>query len=320
MHVLGGPGSDGFRFSRFCRSYRRSRYGFAGPCDGLIDEVNSYISELTINLVSAGDHPATRTLLALKPSLSAPCYPMPELDQFALLNNKWSFTQLCRRLAIRCPRSELVTDRAELLSRLTSGEIAVPSVAKPIDFDGSRGVVPIKDRIDLSRAAAINYRPILVQDYIEGEDIGCSVYCDQGKILAFIAHKLKRSTYSTFESVEIRRAAAKIAEVTKASGVLNFDMRIRSDGTIYWLECNPRFFYKSFFAMLSGINFTAFGLPDAPSELCCSVPDGTNVRCCKAIVAELPRPWRLTWRDAAYLRAIWADPIPLLREALHIDR
>jgi ATP-grasp in the biosynthetic pathway with Ter operon len=320
VHVLGGPRSSGFRFSRFCRSYRQSCYGFAAPCDGLSDEVNASIKELAIDLVLAGDHPATRTLLIIKPALSAPCFPMPALDQFELLNDKWSFTQLCRRMAIRCPRSELVADRAALIRCLAAGEITMPCIAKPIDFDGSRGVVLLTRRDDFDVLRTVDYQPILVQEYVEGDDIGCSVYCEHGKISAFIAHKLARATYSTFQSSAIQSEAAAIVEATEASGVLNFDMRITTDGVIYWLECNPRFFYKIFFSMQAGINFAAFGLPRSPPSLRRSLPTGTNVRCGKAIAAELWRPWRLTARDAAYLRSIWADPLPLIRESLHIDR
>jgi len=315
VHVLGGPGSTGLRFSRFRRSYHRSRFGFAAPCDGVAEEVNAYIKELGIDLVLGGDHRSTRTLLALKPRLLAPCFPMPEPDQFDLLNDKWRFTQLCRRLGIRCPRSELVADRAELLRRLDSGEITMPFITKPLDLDGSRGVMLIKSREDIRIIESIGYHPILVQEYIEGDDIGASVYCDGGKIQASIVHQLKRSTYRTFHSAEIQGAMAKIVDATGVRGVLNFDMKIGRDGTVYWLECNPRVFYKMFLSMLAGINFASFGLPHATPELCASVPTGTNVRAFKAIAVELPRPWRLTSRDWAFVRYYWADPIPPIWEA-----
>jgi predicted ATP-grasp superfamily ATP-dependent carboligase len=320
VHVLGGSGSNGLRFSRFCHRYRRSRYEFTTPSAGMSEEINTCIGELGIDLVLAGDHGSTRTLIALAPSLSAPCFPMPSLDQFDLLNNKWSFTQFCQQLGIRCPRSELVADRVELRRRLKSCDIAMPCIAKPLDLHGTRGVVVVKKRIDLEVVDTIEYRPILVQEYIDGDDMSAAVYCDHGKIESFTAFKRKRAAYFTFQSKEIEEMATKIVSATKVTGIFCFDMRIAGNDTTYWLECNPRFFYSMFFSMLAGINFVAFGLPRPASNLCSFVPTGTNVRTVKAIAAELPRPWRLTSRDTAYIRYIWADPIPLIRESLHIDR
>ena len=319
VHVLGGPGSQGLRFSRYCRSYRPSRYGFATLCDAISQEVNACITECAIDLVIAGSHQSTRTLIALKPALSAPCFPMPTLDQFDLLNNKWSFTQLCRQLGIRCPRSELVANRTELLRQLSSGETALPCIAKPLDLHGARGVIPIKSQKDVDVTRTIEYGPILVQEYVEGEDISTAVYCDHGKILAFTAFKRKRATYWTIQSREIQDEVAKLADVTQITGVLCFCIKIGRDGTNYWLECNPRFFYSMPLSMLAGINFAAFGLPHAPPNLRPSVPTGTNVRTLKAIAADLWRPWCLTSRDGAFVWSLVADPVPSVRELLGID-
>ncbi len=191
----------------------------------------------------------------------------------------------------------------------------MPCIAKPLDLDGSRGVAPIRSRKDIEMVATIGYHPILVQEYIEGDDIGASVYCDDGKIRAAIVHQLKRSTYRTFHSTEIECAITKIVSATGVRGILNFDMRVRRDGTVYWLECNPRVFYKMFLSMLAGLNFACFGLPHATPELCSSVPTDTNVRAFKAIAAELPRPWRLTSRDWALVCYHLTDPIPPIWEA-----
>jgi predicted ATP-grasp superfamily ATP-dependent carboligase len=319
VHVLGGPGAKGLRLSRYCRSYRHSEYGFTAPCRGMVEEINQTISRHAINLVIAGDHRSTRTLLAVGASLSAPAFPMPALEQFDLLNNKWAFTELCQRLGIRCPRSELVPDRGELWRRVDAGKITLPCVAKPLDLDGSRGVVVIKRPEDISVVETIAYHPILVQEYIEGDDIGASVYCDRGKVCAFIAHKLKRATYSTFQSADIQNTIANITRITKVSGIFNFDMIQSREGNIYWLECNPRFFYKMYLSMLAGVSFAAFGLPYPGSDLRAFVPTGTNVRTFKAIAAELPRPWRLTLRDWAFVRHVLADPIPFFREFLRSE-
>jgi predicted ATP-grasp superfamily ATP-dependent carboligase len=316
VHVLGGKDSRGLRFSRFCASFCERTNSYQGNLEPLIQEVNTLIARLDIDLVVSGEHFMMRPLITIASALNAPCFPMLTVEQFDILNNKWLFSQLCASLGIRCPRSQLVTDVAALKRAVELGEISIPFVAKPLDLDGSRGVLSILRTIDLHKLDSIRYEPVIVQEFVRGIDVAASVYCDHGSINAFIVHHLKRATYFTFESDEIRADIQKIATATKAHGVLNFDMRIGEDGAVYWLECNPRFFFWAHMSLLAGISFVEFGLSNWPVSGLSSVPSGTNVRFLKASMLELARPWRLTKRDVDYLRYALADPVPWIREAL----
>ena len=151
---------------------------------------------------------------------------------------------------------------------------------------------------------------MIVQEFVDGADVAASVYCDHAEIKAFIIHRRKRETYFTFESDAIRADVEKIVAATKAHGILNFDMRIAKNGAVYWLECNPRFFFWVHMALLAGIPFVEFGLPNWDVSGSSTLPTDTNVRSFKAAAVELVRPWRLTKRDLAYLRFVLADPIP----------
>ena len=320
VHVLGGPGSRGLRLSRFCASYEGLRGARVTDCERMRDDINGAIAARAIDLVVAGDHTSMRPLIRLETSLCAPCFPMPTLDQFDLLNNKARFTAFCEGLGVRCPRSELVADRAALARRLSAPDMRLPCVAKAIDMDGSRGLVVIRDAGDTAALEAIDYEPILLQEYVEGTDVVASVYCESGNVEAFVAHYIKRATYATFASTEIEETVGLIAQALGVTGLLNFDMRLRPDGAIFWLECNPRFFYSMAYSMLAGIDFAAFGLPGRRCGLRRNLPAGTAVRTFKSILATLPRPWRLTRRDWAYAGYIAADPIVLLYEWLGLER
>jgi predicted ATP-grasp superfamily ATP-dependent carboligase len=319
VHVLGGKESRGLRFSRFCASFRERTKDYDGNLEPLIQEVNSLIAELDIDLVVSGEHFMMRPLIAIESALNAPCFPMLTTKQFDLLNNKWLFSQLCASLGIRCPRSQLVTDVFAVRRAVKSGEISIPFVAKPLDFDGSTGVLSVLQTADLRKLDSIQYAPVIVQEFVRGIDVAASVYCNHGSINAFIAHRLKRATYFTFESDEIRAGIQKIVTATKAHGVMNFDMRISDNGNVYWLECNPRFFFWVHMALLAGISFVEYGLPNWPVSGSISLPTGTNVRFLKASALELVRPWRLTKRDVHYLRFVLADPVPWVRETLGYD-
>jgi len=316
VHVLGAKGSRGLRFSRFCATFHERVNDYRGDLAPLIEEVNSVIAQCDVDLVVSGEHFMMRPLIAMAPALNAPCFPMLPIEKFDLLNNKWRFTQLCISLGIRCPRSQLFDDISALDCAVRSGEVSIPVVAKPIDFDGSRGVLSILQPVDLHKLDSIRYSPVIVQEFVRGADVAASVYCEHAEIKAFIAHRRRRATYFTFESDEIRADIEKIVVATKAHGILNFDMRVAHDGAVYWLECNPRLFFWVHMSLLAGVPFVEFGLPNWNVSGSSTLPSGTNVRSFEAAAVELIRPWRLTKRDLAYLRFVLADPIPWVRETL----
>lgn len=319
VHVLGAEPTRGLRYSRFCASFTERVNDTDGDLTPLIDEVNSFIARRDIDLVISGGHYIMGPLIAMAPALRAPCFPMLSIEQFSLLNDKWRFTQFCRSIGLRCPESRLFRDSAALRDAAASGEISRPFVVKPLDLDGNKGVMVIADEADLSKLNSIDYAPVIVQDFIAGADVAASVYCDHGEIKAFIAHRRSRATYFTVDSPDIFAGVEKIVGASKAHGVLNFDTRVGLDGSVYWLECNPRFFFWMHMSLLAGVPFAEFGLTDRRASGSGRAPSGTNVRFLAASTIELLRPWRLTKRDFAYLRFVLADPLPWLREALGIE-
>ena len=317
VFVMGNVGSRGFRFSRYCAGYTHSERAFDGSFDAaMADEVNACIERLDIDVVIAGDQPSARSLIGIRPMLKARCFPMPDLATFDLLNDKWAFFQLCSRIGVRCPPTTLFDDRDALWRDVTAGDIALPLIAKPLSLDGSRGVVPLKGATARRDLETIRYAPVLVQEFIEGVDIGASAYCEHGKVRAFILHRLARATYTAFPNQDVLAAVTAIAHETSYTGVFNFDMRMAEDGTVYFLECNPRFFYKMSLSMMAGVNFAEYGLSqDVPPRFV----DNSAVRMTKAFLATLPTPWRLTRRDWGMMWHVYSDPLPFAREMLHID-
>ena len=319
VHVLGSKNSKGFAYSRLCSSFHYRYNDYRGDLSPLIDEINNLIVKLDIDMIACGDHYMVRPFIKMSSELNALCFPMPTIDQYELLNDKWRFTQLCNDLGVRCPRSRLFENETVLRAAIECGEVATPCMVKPVNFDGSRGVFAVRSRLELHKLESIEFSPILVQEFIAGHDICASVYCDKGEIRAFMAHRYARGTYSTFESSAIRADLEKILAATKTSGVLNFDMRLGLDGAVYWLECNPRFFMSIFNSYLAGVSFVEFGLPNWRISGSISPAAGTSVRFFKGVAAEILHPWRLTRRDLAYLGAVLADPLPWAREALGFE-
>jgi hypothetical protein len=317
--VLGNDMSRGLKYSRFCAYFAATRLSITGEADAaLAGEINRWVRALGIDMVLPGDAQATRSLIAMRDTIKAPCFPMPNLEQFDTLNNKWLFTKLCRELGILTPQSWVVEDAARLRAEIAAGRIPLPAIAKPINHDGSLGVIKLEASNALDAIGKIDYAPIIVQEFIDGRDIGASIYCTGGKIEAFIAHELKRATYSALGGEGILTCLARIATRTGIDGCYNFDMRLAPDGKIYYLECNPRFFFKIALSMLAGVNFVRPGLntltasPARPAR-------GASVRLPKALLATLITPWKITKRDLKTLGYYVRDPISNLREMAGID-
>ena len=320
VYVLGNAGARGLRFSRYCRQFIL--------CDSVIDgerdealalEINCLARDLAVSMVMPGDAPSTRAIIACRDLIETPCFPLPSLDQFDALNNKWAFGQLCERLGIRHPPTKLLPGAATLARGISSGELKYPMVAKPLSRSGNGGVVILDGADTENRLRTINYKPVLVQTLIRGKDIGASVYVRSGKIEAFVAHWLRRRVYHTFRHDQIYADIAKITGEYTGDGVYNFDMILSPDGSVYYLECNPRFYFKINLTMVAGINFVALGLSKTRALEASSIPDGVEARFPEAaLVSLLSRANRLTWNDLAMAGYIVSDPVPYLMEQLNL--
>ena len=312
-YVLGNLGAQVLAVSRHCTEFRLSHSIVAGHYDeDLAFEINCFAREAGVTMILPGDAPATRALIACRHLLEAPCFPLPGLAEFDRLNDKWGFAQMCDALGIRQPATRLFADAEVLAAEIAAGGIAWPAVAKAPSLSASQGLVVLNGADAAAKVRAINYRPVIVQQFIPGRDIGASIFCRGGAITAFIAHEYCRGTYATFRGDAVFEDLARIAAHVGAEGVFNFDMIAADDGKIYYLECNPRFFYKINLSMLGGINFVALGLEGDGGAVPLRLPDGTSVRRPEAVLTS-PRCWpRLTRRDRAAARYTWSDPIPYL--------
>ena len=319
VYVLGGPGSTGLRHSRYCKAFVSStRPGMGERDQAYASEINRCVRDFGIDMVVPAGAAATRALIANRDIIEAPCFPLPTLEQFDFLNDKWKFTQLCISLDIACPKSTRFAGRAELMQSLEDGTLRFPSIAKPLGQDGGHGVLKLQPDDARSQIEKIDYHPIILQEFIEGEDIGASVYCERGEIRSFIAHSLKDGIYRTFLDHRIVDAISRIVGPLRADGVYNFDMRLTPSNEIYYLECNPRLYFKIALSMAAGINFVHLGV-DPSAGIPASLPHGTQVRRPWALALSLCKPWTITWLDIALFLSLLKDPVSYLRESLRID-
>jgi predicted ATP-grasp superfamily ATP-dependent carboligase len=319
--VLGRGAARGLRTSRCCRRY----IGCESQIDGrlnveLVREVNRAISTHSIDLVVAGDPLATRALIEISKVLDAPCFPMPDLEAFDLLNDKWRFTTLCQEMGILCPESRLFANGRQLLDEIDRGAVSLPIIAKPLSEDASRGCVSAIRPGDTKKIARITYGPIIVQEFISGLDIGASIFCREGQIISYLVHDYYHGTYRAYSDPAICATLAKIAGRLQLNGIYNFDMRLAASGEVFFLECNPRVFFKCAMSMVAGINFLGLGLSSGRPAAVPSLVGPVAFQFPRNILRVLFTPWKFNRRTWNVVTLLLADPVPYLREILGLER
>src|SRR5262249_22355252 len=106
--VLGEPRARGLASSRFCAAFEPTLSRLDGGFEpALATEIDRHCAERGVDWVIAGAAPATRSLTAVRHPRRTPCFPMPELETFALLNDKWRFADLCAELGVAHPPTRL---------------------------------------------------------------------------------------------------------------------------------------------------------------------------------------------------------------------
>lgn len=322
VYVLGGPGAKGLTSSNFCRKFIPALTPITGQAsEALAKEIDSAVRRHRIDAVIAADAPATRTLIASRAAIEARCFPLPDLASFDLLNDKWRFGVLCQQLGLARPASHLFADTAELEAKLADWPESRALLAKPLDWDGGRGHVRLQGPGRSAALARIDYRPILLQQRIDGRDLSASILCRAGKIRALVVQAYEKGVYTAYYDVRIHRQLELVAGHVGLEGMFNFDMRVAPTGEVYFLECNPRVFFSMKMAGLAGINFLRLGLmePEPPAPLA-ALARPVQMRFPRAMAGALGSPGTFHETTWPTLKFVLADPAPYLREKLGLER
>jgi biotin carboxylase len=320
VYVLGSRPARFLAFSRYCKHFYAATWPFGSNHDAnLADEINALIEQLHIDIVLPGDATTTRSLISMRDNIVGRCFPMPTLETFDLLNDKWRFAQLCASLGIQCPATRLLADASALLREIELGSIVFPAIAKPISMSGGWGCTPLARDTAYECASTISYRPIVVQDFIPGVDVDTSVYCDSGIIMVSMKHTYANGRYTTFSHGLIRDCVLRIVERLKLNGVFNFDLRVTPDGRVYFIECNPRFFFTMHMSMLAGANFVTAGLGGTLSGAPLVQAQPRTIHSPSAAFAGLRSPGAALQKSWPALKFWLRDPLPILLERMGLS-
>lgn len=322
VHVLGKNSSRWIKYSRFCASYREMIYD--PRCDfleKLVHEIQYICSLLAIDVILPSDIISTKLLILINKKITYRCAPVPDLETFTILNDKWRFYHLCKLSNISTPDTYLFEERAEFLAALKEKRLDFPLIVKPINRMSSSGILKLDSEYHFNQINLIDYDDILVQKYIDGKDCGLNLLCREGKLLAYSFQRQYNWGYEFTRSDEILDLATEIAQKTKLNGVANFDIREEfNTGNLFFIECNPRFWYSTYVSMLAGLNFVDLCLEDlcdATGQVV-TINEKTNVILNKSFLKHYLSNANKSEVDRLVLNYYVNDPIPILLERLRI--
>lgn len=313
VYVLGNSRAAPLRLSRHCKRFILSEQAMRGETDhALAEQIRRIARELSIAMLVPGDDTSMRALIANENSLPTPCFPHPSLRNFDLLNNKWAFAGICAEISLPHPGTRLLADRAAVLRAAGGCTPEHALLAKPLSSSGGDGIVILDGAASAERVQSISYQPILVQEFIHGTEIGASLYASKGTVQAFLTHSYHRKTYTAYHDRRIHADMTRLVSHLGLDGVYNFDIITTADGSVYYLECNPRFFHKMNMSLVAGMNFVTPGLPCVSRRPASLFPDPVRVRMPEAALRRAP--WRMTRGDLDMAAYFLSDPLPYFLE------
>lgn len=165
--------------------------------------------------------------------------------------------------------SKIPTPKFTLIKKsndLNKAIFSFPVMIKRLQSSASLGMKKIENKKILRKYIENREKkrglPLLVQEYIEGDDIDLSILAKQGKIVCYTMQKwYKADGIKFFADKKVLNIGEKIVKNLGYTGLAHFDMRYhKQNNSVLVLECNPRVWGTLPASCFVGINFLKAGL------------------------------------------------------------
>lgn len=193
---------------------------------------------------------------------------IPTTAQLDAFNSKEEAARLGEGLGVPVPRA-FVPGGGEELSAFFA-RLPLPCVVKPLCGEkfglsaAQRYVIartPEEGVEAFRRFRSITGAPPLVQEYLPGGGLGCSVLAEEGEVRAVLCHRRVREYPVTggpssccvrVDRPELAEWAGRLVRETGYSGLAMFEFKEGADGKLRLLEVNPRVWGTFPLARVSG--------------------------------------------------------------------
>jgi predicted ATP-grasp superfamily ATP-dependent carboligase len=214
------------------------------------------VEQATIRLI-AKHREEVESIAALPP------IPTPELID--AVSDKWLLAEILERENIPHPATILYQRSKSYEQDVES--LSFPVLVKPLDGFGGDGIIYFNELPELTEYLKNGRHSdrFIIQSFIRGYDIDCSVLCQNGEILAYTIQKGLLPGKKRFEpAVSIEFLYDKqVYDVIQRlmcnlnwSGVAHIDLRYdETDNKPKIIEVNPRYWGSLAGSLVAGINF-----------------------------------------------------------------
>jgi len=231
-----------------------------------VRQLKSCIKDQEIEVVMPMSEPAAEALLMHRENFDfGSKLLLPEsLEEFMTASDK-------RKLACHLEQHDLPSPNFWLIQDWDAPEldkIRFPALLKPAVLSGGGvgiSMLRCREDLDVFLAKKESGEELLVQEYIEGYDLGCNVLCKDGVILAYtvqVGNQFDDQSFTPQIGLEIKHEeevmeiAARLMKSLRWSGVANIDLRYDQVNSRYLiLEVNPRYWLTLLASALAGVNF-----------------------------------------------------------------
>lgn len=253
------------RFSRYTKRfiYLKDKNTKEERLEAIIDT----IKKTNIDIVLPVDVETIRLISEYKDKFSnlTSIAPIPDLESIDIANDKWLLSLWLNENNISHPSTILYKSDTNLDKTISS--ISFPVLIKPRDGYSGKGIKKFENAIELENfyRGDLHSEKFIVQSFIKGYDIDCSVLCSGGRILA---HTIQKSLmfesygFSSPSAIEflnhdkIYNIVKKVVERFNWDGIVHIDLRYdQTDQQVKIIELNPRFWGSVSASMFAGVNF-----------------------------------------------------------------
>jgi D-aspartate ligase len=311
------------RFSRF-----RKKFRWWKDESRLLENVRNFAREERIEIIMACSDPGIRFLSEHRRELEslAAVAGTPSGESLDATVDKANFAQLVSRAKLPHPDTVALEAGEPLPQRLP----CFPALLKPARGSGGALIARLEEPGALERlmnTGALESQRWILQSYIYGRDIDCSVVCRQGQVLAYTIQSSVHLPATSFAPVgavefvndaETLSLAEKLVAELQWTGIAHIDMlRSHRDGRLYLIEMNGRYWASMLGSFRAGVNFPELACLDALGKVF-TRPVQQGIRFVRG-------SFKTAWREArrpAETTLFWrlSDPGPLFASQLRSIR
>lgn len=229
--------------------------------------IDNVVQKHNIDLILPVDELGIETAIKQKSLLKNPdkLVFLPNLENYVLANDKGLLAKHLSEFKIPTPKSFLIKPGNSLDINLN---INFPVLAKPaLGTGGGKGIINFTSPEELleyfkKHEFECDY---LIEEYIEGQDLGCNILSKNGKLIAYTMQKgtlWSNKPFSPqiglefFYNEELFNHIEKLMKSLDWNGVANVDIRYDINSKQFLiLEINPRFWETTEASEIAGVNF-----------------------------------------------------------------